>query len=209
MKKNNDGREEARAGVSRRAELLEAAARLMREKGYSATTTREMAEAVGMCSGSPFCHFRNKDEILLEIAVRGMEQLLEKTERLMRRRMSAHRRLHELIRLHAEVLHGPDGDFPVVMLREWYVLAPASRRRLAELMNRYEAIWRDCLKKVRGAKHLSADAGLSARLILGSLNWTLHWFRRDGTMSRRELADAAAALFFTEPPTQRDAPRPA
>ena len=42
------------------AQNLRAAAKLFVEKGFDATTTRDIAEAVGMRSGSPFYHFRSK-----------------------------------------------------------------------------------------------------------------------------------------------------
>ena len=49
---------------NRREALLRAAARLFVEKGFDATTTRDIAEAVGMRSGSPFYHFRSKHDLL-------------------------------------------------------------------------------------------------------------------------------------------------
>ena len=42
------------------ARLLKAAARLFRRKGFDATTTRDIAAAVGMHAGSPFYHFKSK-----------------------------------------------------------------------------------------------------------------------------------------------------
>jgi AcrR family transcriptional regulator len=196
VNKNNNGRG---AEMSRRADLLCAAARLMRKKGYAATTIREIARAVGMGSGSPFCHFRSKEEILAAIALQGMERALERAETLRMRRMHARRRLHALLRLHAELLHGQEGDFSAVMLREWRALAPDNRRRLVELMERYEAIWGECLRKVIADGHPAADATLAARLLLGSLNWSLHWFRHDGELDPGQLADATAALFLVVP----------
>lgn len=50
--------------ANRRDELVLAAARLFVDKGFAATTTRDIAEAVGMRSGSPFYHFRSKQELL-------------------------------------------------------------------------------------------------------------------------------------------------
>ncbi len=197
MKKKSNGRG---ADVSRREDMLCAAASLMRRKGYAATTIRDIAGAVGMGSGSPFCHFRSKEEILAAIALQGMERALARAELLRGRRMQARRRLHALLRLHAELLHGRDGDFAAVMLREWRALAPANRCRLAEMMERYEAIWRECLEKLGAAeRHLSADAALAARLLLGSLNWSLHWFHKDRTLDPSRLADSAAALFHLAP----------
>ena len=39
---------------------MEQAARLFLVKGYAATTTRDIAAAVGMHSGSPFYYFKSK-----------------------------------------------------------------------------------------------------------------------------------------------------
>jgi AcrR family transcriptional regulator len=68
-------RRKAEAGLepNRRAELLRAAARLFVEKGFDATTTRDIADAVGMRSGSPFYHFRSKQELLKTAMVEGLD----------------------------------------------------------------------------------------------------------------------------------------
>ncbi|HOG03511.1 MAG TPA: helix-turn-helix domain-containing protein, partial [Accumulibacter sp.] len=59
--------------ANRRDELLRAAARLFVEKGFDATTTRDIAEAVGMRSGSPFYHFRSKQDLLKAAMIEGLE----------------------------------------------------------------------------------------------------------------------------------------
>jgi AcrR family transcriptional regulator len=52
---------------NRRHELLSAAAQLFRRKGFAATTTRDIAAAAGMQSGSPFYHFKSKDALLFAV----------------------------------------------------------------------------------------------------------------------------------------------
>jgi AcrR family transcriptional regulator len=59
--------------ANRREDLLRAAARLFVEKGFDATTTRDIAEAVGMCSGSPFYHFRSKQDLLKAAMIAGLQ----------------------------------------------------------------------------------------------------------------------------------------
>ncbi len=66
-------RSEAGLEPNRRAELLRAAARLFVERGFDATTTRDIAEAVGMRSGSPFYHFRSKQELLKAAMIEGLD----------------------------------------------------------------------------------------------------------------------------------------
>ena len=61
---------------NRRAELIRAAGRLFREQGYAATTVRDIAAAVGMRSGSPFYHFKSKQEMLKAVVLEGMQAAL-------------------------------------------------------------------------------------------------------------------------------------
>ncbi|RZL54299.1 MAG: TetR/AcrR family transcriptional regulator, partial [Variovorax sp.] len=58
---------------NRRRELIEGAARLFRQQGFSATTTRDIAAAAGMQSGSPFYHFESKEALLAAVMLEGMQ----------------------------------------------------------------------------------------------------------------------------------------
>ena len=57
---------------NRRHALLQSAALLFRQNGYDATTTRQIATAAGMQSGSPFYHFKTKDALLYAVMEEGM-----------------------------------------------------------------------------------------------------------------------------------------
>ena len=63
--------EDERDDGNRRHELLTQAARLFRLKGFDATSTRDIAAAVGMHSGSPFYHFKSKDALLYAVMEEG------------------------------------------------------------------------------------------------------------------------------------------
>ncbi len=52
---------------SRRLEIIEAAATLFRERGFRATSMRDIAGQVGMLSGSLYHHFHSKEELFLEV----------------------------------------------------------------------------------------------------------------------------------------------
>jgi AcrR family transcriptional regulator len=56
---------------NRRVHLVRAAAKLFRKKGFDATSTRDIAAAVGMQSGSPFYHFKSKGELLFAVMEEG------------------------------------------------------------------------------------------------------------------------------------------
>ncbi len=54
--------------VRTRAQLLEAARELIREKGYEHTTLRDVAQRAGMTSGAIYGNFKNRDELFIALA---------------------------------------------------------------------------------------------------------------------------------------------
>src|SRR5690349_10855575 len=63
---------------NRRRALIAGAARLFRRKGFDATSTRDIAAAAGMQSGSPFYHFRSKQALLFAVMEEGMRHAVER-----------------------------------------------------------------------------------------------------------------------------------
>lgn len=61
----------------RRAEILKAAEQIFVAEGYEGATIRKIADEVGVSSTCLYMHFRDKDQILLEICTAAMEELLE------------------------------------------------------------------------------------------------------------------------------------
>jgi AcrR family transcriptional regulator len=64
-------------GHLRRGEILAAAERIFIAEGYSGATIRKIADAVGVSSTALYMHFRDKDQILMEISNDAIERLLE------------------------------------------------------------------------------------------------------------------------------------
>ena len=71
---------------NRREELLRVSARLFREKGFDGTTIRDISGAAGMHSGSPFYHFKTKQDILVAVMEQGLAEGLRSLEEAMARR---------------------------------------------------------------------------------------------------------------------------
>lgn len=63
-------------GHMRRAEILQAAERIFVRDGYQGATIRKIADEVGVSSTALYMHFRDKDDILLEICAGAVETLL-------------------------------------------------------------------------------------------------------------------------------------
>jgi TetR/AcrR family transcriptional regulator, cholesterol catabolism regulator len=186
---------------NRRGELLRSAAKLFRRKGFDGTSTRDIAAAVGMRSGSPFYHFKSKGALLYAVMEEGMRSAIERQALAMSRAQGAPdtaARLRILVRNHFDVLLGPGSDFIPVMLYEARSITPRQRATLAQLQSEYEAPWMPVLEALHAAGRLRADVKLARLLIFGALNWSAQWYDRRKGAGLDELADAAMALFIGE-----------
>jgi TetR/AcrR family transcriptional regulator, cholesterol catabolism regulator len=189
---------------NRRHQLLQCAARLFRRKGFGATTTRDIAAAVGMHSGSPFYHFKSKNALLYAVMEEGMRSALERQRKAMYAIAEGPvneplAQIRLLVRAHFDVLLGPGNDFIPVMLYEARALNTRQRSALAALQSQYEAAWVPVLDALHASGRLQTPPALAQLLILGALNWSVQWFDRKKAASLEDLTDAAMTLFFPEP----------
>ena len=182
---------------NRRVDLLRAAAALFRSQGFAATTTRDIAAAAGMQSGSPFYHFKSKDALLFAVMQEGMHSALARQRDSLQAQQgqSAMSQLRALVQTHFQVLLGPDSDFVPVMLYEARSLNAAQRSELSALQAEYEALWIPVLTDLHTSGALRAPVGLARLLLLGALNWSVQWFDPRKSATVADLTDAAMALF--------------
>ena len=65
----------ATEGTDRRASIVAVAAELFASQGVAATSVREIAQRVGILSGSLYHHFGSKDELVQEIVLSYLDDL--------------------------------------------------------------------------------------------------------------------------------------
>ncbi len=183
---------------NRRAELLRAAAKLFVEKGFDATTTRDIAEAVGMRSGSPFYHFRSKQELLKAAMIEGLDAGRERLAAAIDGIADPERRLRVLVRTHLGTLLEGDCRSPL-LVSETRALDDKARTEIAAAFDRYQVPWQQTLDELAQVGTLASAAPPVRLLLFGMLNWSSHWYRPDGKLSVDELADAAVAMLIARP----------
>ena len=184
---------------NRRDELLRVSAKLFREKGFDGTSIRDISSAAGMHSGSPFYHFKTKQDILVAVMEQGLAEGLRKTEEVIALALPPEQKLKELIRAQLGTILEDGSDFIPVLLYDWRGLTPANRRRVVALKDRYDALWQRLIDELQRAGHIPGDAQLMRLLILGAVNWTGTWYRTGGRLSLDEVAEGAARLFLRSP----------
>jgi AcrR family transcriptional regulator len=162
---------------NRRQQLLDAAARLFRERGYHVTSMRDIAREVGMLSGSIYYHFSSKEEMLLAVYEEGLRHIAERVDAAVATGDTAWARLEAGCTAHLEALLELS-DYTQVMIR---VLPPEGGKvaeRLLELRDQYEARFRELINAL--ALPEGADRRYLRLLLIGGLNWSHVWYHAGG-----------------------------
>jgi len=179
-----------------RNDILDAAAQVIRKKGFHAASMSDIAAAVHLQKASLYHHVSSKQEILLALLDRAIEMLTERIAPLASQSAPADIKLREMIRAYLQLL-AENADLASVLLFEHRSLEPKQHTRHIPNRDKFENLWRDVvLEGVKSKKFACADTGLAARALLGMLNWTLTWYRPDGDLSIDQISNRIADLFF-------------
>ncbi len=105
--------------TNRREELLRVSAKLFRDKGFDGTTIRDISGAAGMHSGSPFYHFKTKQDILVAVMEQGLAQGLRRLEEARASGTTAEEKFLRMVRAQLGTILEDGSDFVPVLLHDW------------------------------------------------------------------------------------------
>jgi AcrR family transcriptional regulator len=179
--------------------ILRSAAQLFRKQGFSATTLRQIAARAKIKAGSIYYHFSSKEEILDEVLDRGLRHVFETVKQAVEDagKASHRRRIGVAIKAHLTALL-ETSDFTSANIRMYGLLPEHLKKRHRPLRRAYAAYWDRLFLNARRAGEIRADLEIVPlrMFVLGSLNWTIEWFRLDNAEAVHELARRTEMLIF-------------
>lgn len=179
-----------------RENILEAAAQVFRQKGFHGASMQDIAEAVNLQKASLYHHVSSKQEILLALLDRALELLFERISAIAVQDMPADEKLRQMIRAYLQIL-AENTDLSAVLLFEHRSLERKQHARHVPNRDRFEALWRAVLEEGMSEKIFQCDdSKLTARAILGIMNWTITWYRPEGPLEIGEIADHYSNLLL-------------
>jgi TetR/AcrR family transcriptional regulator, cholesterol catabolism regulator len=185
-----------KADVSR-SQILLAAAKLFSQKGYFASSVREVAKNANMKAGSVYYHFESKEQILdgvLDTGILLITQTFEQALAALPAQASFDEKFGAGVRAHLHTLL-KDSEHASAYIRIYGQLPPLIKRRSSEVRRAYGQLWIELLASGQreGAIRADLDLKLVAPLILGMLNRTMEWYNPKHT-SLDDLVETAQAL---------------
>jgi AcrR family transcriptional regulator len=182
-----NGRDSTREG-----EILTAAARIFREKGYHGTSVQDIAEAVGLLKGSLYHYIRSKEQLLARLFEGSLGDTIVELESIAARDATASARLRDMVRVYVMSVTA-NLDAVGIYLREWRSLPAPEVARVRARRRAMRRLFEDVISEGVKRRELSvADAKIAALAIIGMCNWTYEWYRPRGRLTPTALADELA-----------------
>lgn len=183
-----------------RQQVLDASAKLFRDKGYAGTTMREVADRCGIRAASLYYHFPSKDEILAEVFDYGVKHVFDAVRAAVDRlpaSATAYQKIRAAILAHLESFFVL-GDYTASNIRVFRQAPREVQRRNRRVRDRYEGYWHTLFEEARrrGEIRGEVDMAIARLFLIGGLNHTLEWYTKRGGASFGDLADRYAALLF-------------
>lgn len=179
-----------------REEIIHTAAQIFRQKGYHATSMRDIAEAVHLRKASLYHHISSKQELLLAILDEALDVLIDDLQQVVKSPLPPEEKLRLAMRKYIERITS-NADLAAVLLLEHRNLAPEFSRRHITRRDRFEALWRGIIREGIGSGVFrETDEAVVTFALLGVQNWLVTWYRDGGRLQPADLADQFAALFM-------------
>lgn len=179
-----------------RKDILLAAAQIISQKGYHATSMNDIANAVNLQKASLYYHVQSKQDILLSLLDEALDLVFKKINAVMVKPIPIEEKLRLAMRTYLTTLTD-QRDLAAVLLLEHRSLDPEMRNKHLPRRDRFEQLWRDLLKMgVEDGKFYIEDIHMATRALLGEMNWVVTWYREEGALRIDEISNQYADLFL-------------
>lgn len=163
--------------TTRSRAILATASRLFAEKGYSQTTTAEIAREAGVAEGTLYHHFGSKDGIFLTLFDETMEGFLSGIEEILAGGRTGRESLSALVRFHFGYVsrHGEQflillRDFPIHLTVEHLAAGSPQRVRIDRITELFSRVL--ARGKSDGTLHLPFPVRETAEMLRGTFYGT-------------------------------------
>lgn len=178
-----------RKKASKKGLILQRAATMFRERGFAASSMRDLAETVGIEAASLYNHIRSKNEILEAICFEVANLFNEKLQEVESNRQSSINKIESILRFHVEQMID---NYEKVMVsdREWRHLDEPFRANFQSQRRSYRKRFAAIIEEgITKGEIRRIDAPTAVLVMLHAVNGIESWHRSKAKISAEELSN--------------------
>lgn len=183
-----------KTALTRSEEVLAAAAVLFAERGYAATSMRDIGERVGLLGGSLYHHVKSKDALFIRIHDRALQGAEDGIRAALDGVADPSARLATACRALLAIQLDP-ASLTMPLMNDFRAVPEAVRAQLVERRDRFERLFADLVEAVPLPEGI--DRGLYRILLLATINTASTWYR-PGRLSLDEVARQILRIYSVE-----------
>jgi AcrR family transcriptional regulator len=178
----------------KREAVIRAAAHAFNIKGYHNTSLDDIAAALQVTKPTVYYYVTNKEQLLFECFVAGVEQIRAAFDQVKTLESSGLERLNAVLRNYAETMAT---EFGWCMARvEDQDLSPSMSAHIKAAKSEIDQGLRRLIREgIQDGSIQPCDPKMTTFALAGSLNWIAHWYKENRSMTPAQIADAFITVF--------------
>ncbi len=167
---------------------------LFRERGYRATSMRDLADSLGIEAASLYNHISSKEELLQQICFTMADQFFAAMEPVLGSDAEPKEKLRAALEAHLNVI-AANADASAVFLHEWRHMGEPFLNEFKLMRRRYERIFRGLIEDgISQGIFNNVDLQIATRTLLSGTNWTYESQKPHRKLSSEEIRAIAVIL---------------
>jgi len=176
--------------------IQEAAATLFRDRGYAATSMRDLAKAVHLQASSLYNHISSKQEILANICFQNAHRFLEGLDKIEAENIDPLSKTEALIQLHL-IIATEDVTSITSFNDEWRHLEEPHLSKFIALRKKYENRFKLIIQQgIKEGVFKDINSTIILNTLLSSIRWVYDWYKPDGKQSIEQVGDVVCELLL-------------
>lgn len=172
-----------------RGKIIEVAVDLFYEKGYAATSIRDISSVMKISIATLYYYFQDKEDLLFTVVedignqlLRDLNEIKDRAEdpldglqQMMMRHILLTEKEHKKAKIFVEEKHN-------LSKKSWRIVHEQDRRVYDMIINQ--------LKEIQKLGIMSVDSlPIAAFAIFGMINWCYRWYKKDGPFPIEEVSE--------------------
>ncbi|MEY8869649.1 TetR/AcrR family transcriptional regulator [Meridianimaribacter flavus] len=180
---------------TRKDEIIRTAAKLFKEKGYSAVTMRDLATEMGMKAASLYNHINSKQEILKEIIISLAEEFTSGLQEIQKSNKSNIDKLKDVVELHVNITS--KNTYGMASLNNDWMHLEEKLEYYLQLRSNYEDEFRNVLQQgVKNNEIINGNIEVMLFSILSTLRSLYLWIPKKEDLNPEELSQQLSEVLI-------------
>ena len=176
--------------------IKEAAIELFSQKGYSATTMRQIAQKAGLASGSLYNYLKRKSDLLIDIHRDFIDEVIEKTNFREQDKELCEEKLREIFKTFMKAIFENKLSFKILLEQETFLPTAARKEVIRNVHLLKEGINRIIEEGIKRGEMRTMDSKMATFCVFALCNYSLRWINPKGAYSYEELGKNFFEIFF-------------